>query len=233
MTIRDEDEREQLAAEYALGTLEGAEREAFARAIVADAGLAARVEFWSRLLAPLTEAAPAVDPPAALWNRIEAALTRPAAPTPATAGWWSSLVFWRPVGVVGALAALALALYLGLALPAAPTHVAVLNAEGSRQAVVVTLNAASGALTVRPLAPFAAPGDLELWIVPEAGAPPRSLGLIAADAAVARKVAAERLRGVGAGAVLAVSLEPKGGSPTGLPTGPVLCSGPLLALAQP
>ncbi len=232
MTIRDEDEREQLAAEYALGTLEGAEREAFARALAADAGLAARVEFWGRLLAPLTEAAPAVDPPAALWNRIEAALVHPASTSLATAGWWSSLLFWRPVGVVGALAAVLLALYLGLAPPAAPTHVAVLNAEGSRQAVVVTVNLARASIAVRPLVPFPGAGALELWLLPGAGAPPRSLGLISATAAVERKVATDRWQGLAADAALAVSLEPAGGSPTGLPTGPVVCSGPLLALAH-
>jgi anti-sigma-K factor RskA len=232
MTIRDEEEQDQLAAEYALGVLDGAERQAFARALARDPDLAARVEFWNRLLGPLAEAVAPVEPPAALWSRIEAAHDRPALAAPVPAGWWSSLAFWRPAGLLGALAAVLLALYVALVAPSAPTHVAVLNAEGNRQAVVVTLDLASAAIAVRPLAPFAAQGALELWLLPGAGAAPRSLGLISATAAVARSVAPERLRGLAAGAALAVSLEPAGGSPTGLPTGPVLCSGPLLAIAH-
>jgi anti-sigma-K factor RskA len=56
---------------------------------------------------------------------------------------------------------------------------------------------------------------------------PQSLGLI--DSTTAARVALsapaeQALRNIPA---LAVSLEPRGGSPTGLPTGPVLYSGPV------
>jgi len=37
----------------------------------------------------------------------------------------------------------------------------------------------------------------------------------------------EKRRGLKAGIMLAVSIEPLGGSPTGLPTGPVVASGKL------
>jgi anti-sigma-K factor RskA len=64
----------------------------------------------------------------------------------------------------------------------------------------------------------------ELWAI--AGGPPRPLGLL-------RPAGGERLV-LAAGTVprdgvLAVSLEPAGGSPTGLPTGPVLYQGKILA----
>ena len=68
--------------------------------------------------------------------------------------------------------------------------------------------------------------ELELWMLPGQG-PPRSLGVIPSDGV--RKVGLSAapdaaFRGIDA---LAVSLEPRGGSPTGAPTGPVLYTGRL------
>jgi anti-sigma-K factor RskA len=67
---------------------------------------------------------------------------------------------------------------------------------------------------------------LELWMLPT-GAPPRSLGLIPATGIARvplREPSDAALANIPA---LAVSLEPATGSPTGLPTGPVLYSGPI------
>ena len=63
----------------------------------------------------------------------------------------------------------------------------------------------------------------ELWLIPADGKP-RSLGLIKRDGAMTMRLPAA-LRGMAAGAMLAVSMEPPGGSPTGLPTGPVMAKG--------
>jgi anti-sigma-K factor RskA len=65
----------------------------------------------------------------------------------------------------------------------------------------------------------------ELWSVPPQGNP-RSLGLI--SAARATVIPRDRLPATllkGGTAALAVSIEPPGGSPTGVPTGPVVFAG--------
>jgi anti-sigma-K factor RskA len=59
-----------------------------------------------------------------------------------------------------------------------------------------------------------------------AGAAPRSLGLVT-DASARLPVPAALRQGAEGGS-LAVSVEPKGGSPTGAPTGPVIYSGKLV-----
>ena len=65
--------------------------------------------------------------------------------------------------------------------------------------------------------------SLELWLITDAG--PVSLGLLPTAGEGKLKLPA----GVsGTQLTLAVSLEPVGGSPTGLPTGPVLTSGPAI-----
>jgi anti-sigma-K factor RskA len=66
----------------------------------------------------------------------------------------------------------------------------------------------------------------ELWIIPPDGKP-RSLGVMA-DAKRTHMQLAEALAELmREGATVAISVEPRGGSPTGAPTGPVLASGAL------
>jgi anti-sigma-K factor RskA len=70
----------------------------------------------------------------------------------------------------------------------------------------------------------------ELWMIPAAGANPVSLGLINTHE-TQTVVVPPALRSVANSALaLAMSVEPEGGSPTGLPTGPVLYQGPCLRL---
>ena len=69
----DED-REILAAEYALGTLDASERAEAERLIVSDTAFAAQVAYWERRLALLAEAVDGVEPPDSVWQNIIAGL---------------------------------------------------------------------------------------------------------------------------------------------------------------
>ena len=69
----------------------------------------------------------------------------------------------------------------------------------------------------------------ELWLIPP-GDKPHSLGLIDPSRPVRINVPKSLLPQVNSNAVLAVSLEPPGGSPTGQPTGPVIANGKLASL---
>lgn len=65
------EERDQLAAEYVLGTLDAAERRDASALVVRDPDFAASVRAWEDRLAPL-DAQTAPEPPSAvLWQRIE------------------------------------------------------------------------------------------------------------------------------------------------------------------
>lgn len=93
---------------------------------------------------------------------------------------------------------------------------------------MVSLNAAKDRLTVQAINAAAIQPDrsLQLWLIPP-GEKPQSLGLIATSASQQVSIRPVQLASL---PTLAISLEPRGGSPTGQPTGPVLFSGKVIQL---
>ena len=217
--------RHALAAEYALGTLRGRARRRFEAMAREDRDLAEAVRRWEGFLTPLAARLAPVEPPARVWHAIEARIApRPAASRP---GLWSSLGFWRGVGAGLAAVVVALLALLSLGRPEpapGPMLVAVLATPESVARMVVE-QPQPGRLRVRMVKPWAtmANQDLELWVVPRDGKP-RSLGVVGheRDSEVFLANLDEKLS---EGQALAISMEPRGGSPTGQPTGPVVCSG--------
>lgn len=213
-----------LAAEYVVGTLRGRARRRFEAIMAADPAVEAIVREWERGLTPLAERVPAVEPPARVWKAIESRI----APTPTSRGFRNSLGFWRSFGLLaGGVASVLLAAFLFISSGprGEPLFVAVLTAPDSAPRMVVSMHSPN-LLRVRMVKPWQEDGNksLELWVLPKEGAP-RSLGLIAnasGDTMIRIEPTDPRVRGANA---LAVSLEPRGGSPTKQPTGPVLCSG--------
>jgi anti-sigma-K factor RskA len=217
-----------LAAEFVLGVLSGTERAAAQRLFERDRNFARMVGAWEQQLAPWAAEIAEVAPPHAVWERIAAALP---AEKPQSAGWWRSLAFWRGLSLAtGALAAACLAalIYLGNVPQKAPL-VASIDGGGHRH-FVATIDTSRGSVAVQPAAFTAdATREPELWLIPADGKP-RPLGMLRADRAVVIAIPRELLAQTVGNAVLAVSLEPAGGSTTGLPTGPVIAQGKLTAL---
>jgi anti-sigma factor ChrR (cupin superfamily) len=71
---------EDRAAEYVLGVLPAAERDAVKREAAADPALAEEIETWNEQLASLLLDAPEVEPPADMFDRIKAAIAASATP---------------------------------------------------------------------------------------------------------------------------------------------------------
>lgn len=227
MNIRDNPERRQkLAAEYALGTLKGGARRRFEGWMHQDAGLRNLVAEWQGRLAPMAEFARPVAPPGRVWAGIERQL-RLAPPARPWQFWRNeNLAFWRNLGLASTTAAallLAVVLTRTVETPAV-NYIATLTDDKARTALVLTADSGQRALEVRLIttAQIAADKSLQLWLVPKAGAP-RSLGVLAERRATFSLPAGATGPEV---ALLAVSLEPKGGSPDpNGPTGPILYKG--------
>ena len=222
------------AAEYVLGVLGPDQRRAAERRIGRDAIFAREVAYWERRLGGLADAIPEVAPPRDFWARVEAALARAIGSAETRPSLWQSVSFWRGLALgTSALAAACLAalIYVGAVAPPGTPLVAKLDAEGGQTGFVAAISSSGGNLTIVP-ASLLNPQEqkaFELWLIP-AGDKPHSLGLIDPDRPVTIKGPADLLSRVTAEAVLAVSLEPPGGSPTGQPTGPVIANGKLAAL---
>jgi anti-sigma-K factor RskA len=112
------------------------------------------------------------------------------------------------------------------------SHVAVLIDKYARPMMTADLDVADGRLVLRlkikPPRDFTGK-TLEVWLVPPDGTP-RSLGLLpsAEGGTTIALTLPHDIAEALATSQLAVSLEPSGGSTTGLPTGPVLFSGAVL-----
>ncbi|MBL8586891.1 MAG: anti-sigma factor [Methylobacteriaceae bacterium] len=225
-------ERDSLAAEYALGALEGADLARAERLERDDAAFRAAVARWRADLCALDDAATPAAPSPDLWTRIEAQshAARAGAPTPARApraALWESLAFWRNAGLAAALASLVLAVGLVAALNRAapsPVYVAVLNAPDGRAAAVVNVHA-DGAVELIPLEDIAVPQGriIEVWTLQDRAQGPVSVGRM--DRARRLKLDLKTLRAPDVNHLFELTLEPPGGSPTGKPTGPVLMKG--------
>ncbi|CAM3993632.1 anti-sigma factor [Rahnella bruchi] len=213
-----------LAAEYALGTLRGAARIQFEQQIRNDPELAAEVARWQEAFTQLDNQIVPVIPPASVWKRIQHNLAlQPARLPPPARRLVRAYLGWA---LAAGLAALLLIPRL-LVQPETPTPVAILASSAGAQdgQWVVSVDMSTRSLMLTPLKAqgIADNRSLELWAIPPGGKP-RSLGLLNTQQPT-QLALAERMPDPGY--TLAISLEPRGGSPTGQPTGAVLYSGAL------
>jgi anti-sigma-K factor RskA len=139
---------------------------------------------------------------------------------------------WQGATAAAVAAALALLVYQGLLAQRPPPVqlLAVLQPVTARAAWLIQARA-DGA-TVRPISAPPLPSDrsFELWLVPSTGTPV-SLGLLSGERATVLDLGPALRRRLLPDSLLAVSIEPSGGSRTGAPTGPVVYSGRLTSLA--
>jgi anti-sigma-K factor RskA len=231
--MAEPDEREAVAAEYVLGTLDAEERQAVERDMADDAGLAAILAAWERRLLPLALALEPVEVPPRLRDRVMAAISATDAPTSAVIVFRRRAARWRAAAVAAMALAAALAgaiVYRQPPVVEGGRYVAVLQGEGVGPAFLAAVDLKAGTVTVRPVTAATPAGkSYELWAVGGGRDRPQSLGVIGADFRIPARALGTFDRAVLAETVFAVSLEPQGGSPTGQPTGPVLFSGKLIA----
>jgi anti-sigma-K factor RskA len=223
--ISGHDEDRLVAAEYALGVLPGGERDAVRARLKAEPALRSELRFWRQRLSSLDTEFAETPAPAGVWPRLEQRLfTGQAKP-----GFWNSLALWRSVAA-GALAVAAVAVAINVTTPRpdpkafAAELVAALSAEGSNVSFVALYNS-SGELRLTPLSGEQfTDKDYELWAI-EDGGPAKSMGVIAANARNDVRISQDILVDFGEGTTLAVTLEQKGGSPTGVAQGPIVAVG--------
>ena len=237
------EERGELAAEYALGVLEGEELGRARALAAADAQFAGEVAQWVGRLAPLLDEIEPVAPPARVLAAIEQRLGGRDDRGGNVVQLRRRVNLWRGFAVGASAIAASLAMVLVTRppvteqapvprQPSAPmvAMVAMMEADDSAAKLVATWDPGDQRLIVAAAAGIApvAGHSHELWVIPADGTP-RSMGILPGAKPMQMRVAEPMADYMAGGATLAVSVEPTGGSPTGLPTGPVIAAGKLVA----
>ena len=210
---------DRLAAEYALGTLRGRARRHFERWLVSPQ-VGVMVKAWEDRLAGLEPPLERRAPPPKVWSAIEDRLQLGGARRAPALRWAAiaaSVLFFAMLGVFALRGPGIFSAQLPVTAQAdigadAQTIYWRIEVRGDRQELDVQ---------VRSAHPLEAGKALELWALPEGGNPV-SLGLLPNDGTAHLVLTAAQRAALAGAQKIAVSLEPAGGSPTGLPTGPVL-----------
>ncbi len=227
MRIADNARLDALCGEYLLGTLRGAARRRFERALREEPSVALRLTHWQGIFTPRYTKMIEAQPSGNVWKRLERELGLARYRTP----WHRRPGFWRG-WAFAATAALALAIGLQVLRPAPEPSapIAILAGKAEASQVTALLSRDGRTLELRAARPVVAgpTQSYELWLLPRGGGAPISLAVLGnLDARFA--LPAAQVGRLAAGAKLAVSVEPAGGSPTGAPTGPVILVGDIAA----
>jgi anti-sigma-K factor RskA len=220
-----------LVAEYVLGLLGAPEHERVRAAIAADPRLAREEAFWRARFAALDSEFVEAAPPSHIADAIEARLFGGHEAQPARGGLWESLAFWRAL-TAGAVAVAVVAAGFSLvnlrpqsSADLAVQLVAALEAEGTDVRFLALYDSQTGAVRLTGLSGEAGPEqDFELWAI-QGGNAPISMGVIEGGQHSVVPMSPNVAEGWGEGSVLAITLEPEGGSPTGQATGPIVAQG--------
>lgn len=218
-----------LAAELALGLLEGEALAAARRRQLADRAFAAEVARWEADFAALASSGADVEPSPGLWPSIAARVDPPAA---------RALRRWRAATFAASAVAASLAAVLVLrpaATPPAPpapvlAPIAVAQMTGLPGAVLAArFDPAGRTLRIRALEMPESRLAPELWVIP-AGGTPRSLGLVAAhgNSDLSLDPASRAL--LVEGATLAITMEEAATAPHAGPSGPPVAAGKISLL---
>jgi len=233
----DGEDLDVLAGEFVLGTLEDAEREAFALRLTHDAAARSAVAAVRERFLELDLTAGEGQAPAALWQRIDEHLTRapsdvvelaahrqrPRTMAAPKSGRLRS-DFWKGFAAASLLTVLAVGLASSFMRTEQPRLIVVLlDAEAKPVSIVEAFDGRQ--VRVVPLGRIEVPAGkaLQVWTLPDQGTGPVSIGLLPSVQAITLHGPALPTPKVDQ--LYEITLEPSGGSPTGRPTGPVIGKG--------
>lgn len=234
---------DRLAAEYVAGTLRGPARRRFEGLLAGHIPARLAVRRWEQRLIGLSTRLPPVQPSARVWQKIESKVVRSKAASSAPAP--ASSRFWQAVAASIAVVTVVLGILLAVREPEVQIQVQVEKqaVESAHTAVVADATAPIwvvnafpqlGELRVTAVRSIDLPDDrsFELWMLPDSGSAPVSLGLMPRSGVAVLPLSGDKLQVLTATSKIAVSIEPAGGSPTGAPTGPIPYAAPLLHIAE-
>lgn len=234
-----------IAAEWALGLLEGEELLAARGKHAIDPDFAWRKEWWDNWFVPLSDEIAPAEPSGAVWQRIAATLDAPAQPAAEVVHLQARVKRWQWISAAASAAAAIAVMVSVLGMGSAPAPVPSATAPAAPSAplvaavpvgddglrVDVTFIPESRRLLVSAIG-LAADGvhDHELWLASPDGNAARSLGVVAPGSVRSAQLPADVARDLAAGSALVLTREPLGGKPAGAEAGPVVAKGAFIGV---
>ncbi|TCT10446.1 anti-sigma factor [Paralcaligenes ureilyticus] len=245
MSIEQASHDKLLIAEYTLGLL-SLQEAAQAQALLGNTPDAVVEALkWEDHFLGLVDQLHPITPPANLMQHIQDSLGQKTTPARGPRRWphilkeiiatpWRSIWLWRVLCVALALAAVTFALKPKLSIvQLVPTQAAILQAPGqsSTPGWVGTFDKQHN-LVLKPLVQTDVPASssAQLWTHATETAPPQSLGVIDPNQTVT--VPAATIGQINPGQLFEITLEAKGGAPSGTPGGPILFIGRLVEIGR-
>lgn len=216
-------------AEYAIGVLPHTERLVFQKALETDLALQERLRNWEEQLSGQAESFEPAPAPEAIFSSAQERLF---GQEKQTTGLLSKLKNWRLPALASAVAVLLIGLFVWndarLNDGSDTMYLADITNQTYEIQIIGIFDPETSEFRLRRLAGVAAANrDFELWLI-DGDMPPVSLGVMPSDqitnvVKIRPELSDALLRGL-----FAISDEPKGGSPTGQPTGAVLATGKII-----
>jgi anti-sigma-K factor RskA len=244
--MTDDDDIDGLAAEYVLGSLDPAERNAITARRRVDRALDDAITAWEKRLRPLSDLLPDLEPRSDIFAKVanqlwgpQDRLVGPAKAPLQHKGTKRRLALYAAACALAACLAMVV-VWVFHAQPGIPArliaslHRSTDSADGPTNSTAplgfeVYLDLRASTMMISPFAvPPGSRRDYQLWLIPRETWAPISLGIISLAEPtklpwVATYPPYDLVR-----TTLAVSLEPRGGSPNGTPTGPTMFVGKLV-----
>ncbi len=221
---------EQLAIEYAVGSLQGRARKRFEALMETHFYLQATVDAYENKFATLVELLPDAQPSNQVWKNIDAHIqTSPSTvKQEAKASWWKSNFFKQGFGMA-AMALIVSAVLLLNPMTVTPTSYAAVLKSDSNTAVAMTKIEKSDMMLTIDIMKVKVADDMELtlWCHPKDGGMPMKMGTISKTGETKIKISKEEWQNMKDVGVLAISVEHKGSNTAMKPTGKILLKGQL------
>jgi anti-sigma-K factor RskA len=209
---------DELAAHYALGTLRGPARRRFERLCVQNPFALRALYRWEDRLIDLASGIAPMQPSDAVWRGVQQRIRADSAASHAGRQWTLSRI------AMAASVLLAVAISLWVFLGSQRELVATVADQQQTQLWRIEATAQRDELQIATTSAVTIDPDhaYELWALPASGAAPISLGILPQRGKATLVLSAAQRQALASAVNVAISREPRGGSPTGAPTGPVL-----------
>ena len=227
---------EQLAIEYAIGSMQGRARLRFEALMETHFYLRAVVDAYENKFASLVELLPEAKPSNQVWKNIEAqveaqveAQINASKPQEKKTPWWQTNFFKQGFGLT-AMALIVSAVLLLNPLTVTPTsYAAVLETSSNVPMAITKIQKSDMTLSIDIMKTVHIAHDMELtlWCHPKGGGMPMKMGTVSKMGKTNIKISKEEWQNMKDVGFLAISVEHKGSNTNMKPTGEILLQGQL------